>query len=272
MRILIAADMEGISGVVSWDHVNPDHKEYSRFRKIMTDEVNAAIRGLFEGGADTVLVVDGHAGGRNLLIEDLDPRVQLHSGSPSPLGMVTGADADINGAVFVGYHARAGTKNAIADHTWSGKRVANLWLNGDLVGETGLNAAVCGHFDVPVLMVTGDRAVCREATTLLGDLETVAVKEGTGRQAAHCLPPEVACEQIHDAARRAAARLRAGNAPRPFRASAPVVMTVEFPDSAMADRAALLPGTEREERRIRYTGEDILVVLRAMRTALALAG
>ena len=272
MKVLIAADMEGVSGVVSWDHVNPDHKEYSRFRKIMTDEVNAVIRGLMDEGAETVLVADGHAGGRNLLIEELDSRAQLHSGSPSPLGMVTGADADVEAAVFVGYHARAGTENAIADHTWSGKRVANLWLNGKLVGETGLNAAVCGHFDVPVIMVAGDRAVCREAVALLGDVETVAVKEATSRQAAHCLAPEVACEKIYEASRRVVARLRAGDAPHSFRPSTPVAMTIEFPDSAMADRAALLPGTERQERRISYTGEDILVVLRAMRAALALAG
>ncbi len=272
MKILIAADMEGISGVVDWDHVNPDHEEYARFRKLMTGEVNAAVRGACEGGAETVLIADGHAGGRNLLIEDLDPRARLHTGSPSPLGMVSGADADVNGAFFIGYHARAGTEQAILDHTWSSQRVANLWLNGELVGETGLNAAVCGHFGVPVLMVSGDRAVCWEAASLLGDVWTVAVKEATGRQAAQCLPPEMAQERIYAAACRAAARLRDGDAPEPFCPSAPVTMTIEFPGSDMADRAALLPGAEREGRRLSYKAEDVLLALRAMRAALALAG
>lgn len=272
MRILIAADMEGISGVVNWDHVDPDHQEYVRFRKLMTAEVNAAIRGVCEGGAETVLVADGHAGGRNILIEELDPRARLHTGSPSPLGMVSGADAGVSGAIFIGYHGRAGTEKGILDHTWSSKRVANLWLNGHLVGETGLNAALCGSFDVPVLMVSGDQAVCREATELLGDVETVAVKEATGRQAAHCLPAEVAQERIQDAARRAVERLRDGDAPQPFRPSVPVTMTIEFPTSDMADRAALLPGAEREGRQISYSAEEMLLAFRAMRAALALAG
>ncbi len=272
MKILIAADMEGISGVVNWDHVNPDHEEYARFRKLMTGEVNAAVRGACEGGAESVLIADGHAGGRNLLIEDLDPRARLHTGSPSPLAMVAGVDADVSGAFFVGYHARAGTERAILDHTWSSQRVANLWLNGNLVGETGLNAAVCGHFNVPVLMVSGDLAVCQEAASLLDGVEIVAVKEATGRQSAQCLPPEIARERIYDAARRAAARLRRGDAPEPFRPSVPVTMAIEFPSSDMADRAALLPGGERKGRRLSYEAEDVLLAFRAMRAALALAG
>ena len=271
MKILIAADMEGVSGVVNWDHVNPDHQEYARFRQLMTAEVNAAVRGACEGGAETVLIADGHAGGRNLLIEDLDPRAELHTGSPSPLGMITGVAPDVDGALFIGYHARAGTENGILDHTWSGKRVSNLWLNGDLVGETGLNAALCGHFAVPVLMVSGDEAVCREATALLGAIEAVAVKEATGRMAAHCLPPEMAQEKIYEAARRAVTRLREGDAPQPFSLSTPVTLTVEFPKSDMAERAAILPGAERDERRISYTADDMVLALRAMRSMLALA-
>ncbi|MEA3376489.1 MAG: M55 family metallopeptidase [Chloroflexota bacterium] len=271
MNILIAADMEGVCGVVSWDHVNPDHKEYSRFRQLMTAEVNAAVRGACDAGAETVLIADGHAAGRNILIEDLDPRAQLHSGTPSPLGMVAGADAGVDGTLFIGYHARAGTEHAILDHTWSSQRVSNLWLSGDLVGETGLNAALCGHFDVPVLMVCGDKAVCDEATALLGNVKTVAVKEATARTAAHCLPPEAAQERIYEAARRAVTRLRDGDAPQPFRLSTPTTLTIQFPKSDMADRAALLPGAERDERRITCTAEDILVAFRAMRSALALA-
>lgn len=271
MKILIAADMEGISGVVDWDHVNPDHDEYARFRRLMTAEVNAAVRGACDAGAATVLVADGHAGGRNVLIEDLDPRAELHTGSPSPLAMVAGADSAISGALFIGFHGRAGTQNAILDHTWSSQRVSNLWLNGDLIGETGLNAALCGHFQVPVLMVSGDRAVCREAAALLGNIETVAVKEATGRMAARCLPPEVAREKVYEAARHATAQLRHSDGPDPYRPSMPVTITIEFPKSDMADRAALLPGARREERRVSYTADDMLLAFRAMRSALALA-
>ncbi len=271
MNILIAADMEGVSGVVSWDHVNPDHKEYARFRRLMTAEVNAAVRGACDAGAETVFVADGHAAGRNILIEDLDPRAKLHSGTPSPLAMVAGADAGVDGALFIGHHARAGSEHAILDHTWSSQRVSNLWLNGDLVGETGLNAALCGHFDVPVLMVCGDQAVCDEVTALLGNVETVAVKKATGRTAARCLPPEAAQERIYEAARRVVTRLQDGDAPQPFRLSTPITLRVEFPKSDMADQAAFLPGAQRDERRISYTAEDMVVALQAMRSMLALA-
>ncbi len=272
MNLLVAADMEGVSGVVDWDHVNPEHKAYARFRQLMTAEVNAAVRGACDAGTETVLVADGHAHGRNILIEALDPRARLHSGSPSPLAMVAGVESGVDGALFIGYHARAGTERAILDHTWSSQRVVNLWLNGDLIGETGLNAAICGHFDVPVLMVSGDEAVCKEARALLGDIETVAVKKATGRSAASCLPPEVAEEQIYQAARQAVAQLKEGDGPASLCISPPITLTIEFPNSEMADRAALLPDAEREERRISYQAEDMVTAFKAMRSALALAG
>lgn len=272
MKILIAADMEGVSGVVDWDQVNAEHNEYARYRRLMTAEVNAAIRGACDGGAEEVLVADGHGRKRNILIENLDPRARLQSGTPSPLGMVTGVDDGVDGAIFIGYHARAGTEMAILDHTWSSKRVANLWLNGELIGETGLNAALCGHFDAPVLMVSGDRAVCQEARDLLGEIETVAVKKATGRTAASCLTPAVAEEKIYEAARRAVTRLGGDGGPEVFRVSPPVTLTIEFPQSGMADAAAFLPGVVREERRVSYTAEDVVTAFRAMRSALALAG
>jgi D-amino peptidase len=272
MKVLVAADMEGVSGVVDWDHVNPDHGEHARFRKLMTAEVNAAIRGAYDGGAEEVIVADGHAHGRNILIEDIDPRARPHTGSPSPLGMVAGVEDGVDGAILIGYHARAGTEMAILDHTWSSQRVANLWLNGELIGETGLNAALCGHFGAPVLMVSGDQAVCQEARDLLDEIETVAVKEATSRTAARCLPPAVAEERIYEAARRAVTRLGRDESPEIFRASLPVTLTIEFPESSMADRAAFLPGVVREGRRVSYTAEDMVTAFKAMRSALALAG
>lgn len=270
MKILIAADMEGVAGVVNWDQVSPDHKEHSRFRKLMTAEVNAAVRGAYEGGARAVFVADGHAGGRNILVEELDSRARLHTGSPSPLSMVEGVDTDVAGAIFIGYHARAGTEKATLAHTWT-RHLTNLWLNGNATGETGLNAALCGHFGVPVLMVSGDQAVCQEAIALVGNIETVAVKEATGRFAAVCLPPEIAQKMIYEAARRATRGLEDGDVPSPFCLPTPVALGIDFPNSQMADAAALLPGAQRQGRRINYTATDIVVAFRAMRAALALA-
>src|SRR5512139_1405686 len=137
MKILIAADMEGITGVTTWDQVDPKHPEYVRFRKLMTADVNAAIRGAFDAGATEVIVADGHSRGSNILIEELDGRARLNSGSPSPFSMMQGIDGGIQGVILVGYHARMGTPNAILDHTWSSARVAGVWLNSDPVGEIG---------------------------------------------------------------------------------------------------------------------------------------
>ena len=280
MKILIAADMEGIPGVVNWDQVDPGHAEYSRFRRIMTESVNAAIRGAVEAGATEVIVSDGHGQALNILIEELDPRVRLYSGSPSPLAMVQGADSGVDGAMFVGYHARAGTQNAILDHTWSSKSVANVWLNGLIVGEIGLNAAILGHFHVPVLMVSGDQAVCSEAVDLLGQIEVAPVKRATGRMSAECLPLPDAMQSICEAASRAITRLRAtgtddkssGKAFGLFRLPEPIQVAIEFNTSEMADKASLFPGLKRlDGRRIELEAGDMLAAYRAFHAVVTLA-
>jgi D-amino peptidase len=273
MKILIAADMEGITGVVHWDHANPDHAEYTRFRRLMTGDVNAAIRGAFEGGAEEVIVADGHGSGRNLLIEELDPRARLNSGGPSPYVMVEGADSGVDAAMFVGYHARVGVRQAILSHTWSGRRVAGVWLNETEVGEIGLNAMVCGHFEAPVIMISGDQTACAEATELLGEVETAVVKRAASRMAAECLSPEAAQEAIYTAAARAVRRLRAGQVPPPFRVQAPITVAIEFRQPEMADQAALLPGARRSgDSQVEFSAEDVPTAYRAFQALVVLAG
>ncbi len=271
MKILIAADMEGATGVVSWEQTEETHAEYARFRRLMTGDVNAAVRGAFRGGATDVIVADGHGNNRNILVEELDPRARLNTGSPRPLSMVEGAAEGVDAALFVGYHARAGAPDAILSHTWSGK-VAGLRLNGQPLGETGLNAAVCGHFGVPVLMVSGDQAVCAEAIELLGPIETAVVKRAKGRMSAECLPPEVSQREIEEAARRAVARFLAGDAPQPLRFSPPIALEIEWTEVQMAETAALLPGSRRTSARVvELTVADILEAYRAFRAAVILA-
>ncbi len=272
MKILIAADMEGISGVVNWDQTDPSHAEYGRFRRIMTADVNAAIQGAFEGGATEVVVADGHNLATNILIEELDSRARLNTGAGSPFGMVQGIGPDVSGVFFIGYHARAGTQNAILDHTWSSRTVLNGWLNGALVGETGLNSAVCGHFGVPVLLLTGDQSVCAEATELLGPIETVQVKQANGRFSAECLPPAVSQQHIRQAAARAVQKLAAGKALTPLKIKTPVTVTLQVPNSDMADAVARLPGAVRlDARRIEFTAPDMPSAYIAFRAATALA-
>ena len=273
MKILIAADMEGISGVTNWDQVDPAHAEYARFRKIMTEEVNAAILGAFEGGASEVVVTDGHSAGTNILIEELEPRARLNSGSASPCSMVQGVEAgDVAGVIFVGYHARAGSQNGVLAHTWSSSRIANVWLNDVLVGEYGLNGALCGYFGAPVLMISGDQTACAQAAELLGALETVVVKQAAGFAAAECLPPKATQRMIHEAAARAVLRLKAGSAPKPFVVAAPVKVTIEYLQPEMADKAARLPGVERlDGKRIEFSAPDMPAAHRGFRAAVMIA-
>lgn len=271
MKILIATDMEGITGVTTWDQVTPGHTEYARFRRQMTEDVNAAIRGAFDGGADEVIVADGHWNGSNILIEELDPRARLNTGSPSPFSMMEGIDESVNGVIFIGYHARNGTPNAILDHTWSRMTVANVWLNDLLTGEYGLNGAVAGQFGVPVIMVSGDQTACAQVTELLGDMETAIVKQASSRFAAECLAPEATREMICLSAERAVGRLAQGDVPKPFVLDTPITVTVEFFTSDMADRATRIPFTKRAGTRVSLTVQEMASAYNGFRAMVMLA-
>ncbi len=270
MKLLISADMEGISGIVDWEQVTPGHVEYqSRSRKLMTGDVNAAIQGAFEGGADEVLVSDGHWNARNILIEELDSRARLNSGSPSPFAMMQGIDDQPppDAAMLVGYHAAAGTRKAILDHTWSDSRIRAVYLNDRLVGEIGLNAAVAAHYGVPVIALTGDQHACQEGQDMIGAaLEVAVVKNATGQSAAQCLPLSEARHKICEAAARSVIKFREGKAAKPFKVETPARLAVEFVYTRHCDRAFLIPGIERlSGTRLEYTAPDMITAHRAFR-------
>jgi D-amino peptidase len=269
MKILIAADMEGISGITRWEETDPTHNEYTRFRRIMTNEVNEAIAGAKEAGAEDLVVVDGHGDGTNILIEDLNPDAKLNSGGSSPLSMMQGVDSNTAGVIFIGYHARGGSENAVLAHTWSSGRIANVWLNDVLVGEYGLNAAVAGHFNVPVLMISGDQTACAQAVELLGSLETVIVKQASGYFSAECLPMKNTLKMIREASKKAVLRLKEGTAPKPFVVEKPVIVTIEFRQPESADRAVRLPGAKRlDGLRIELSTPDMLSAHKSFRAAV----
>ena len=271
MRVYISVDMEGVAGVAHEDQtdpIEPRHAgEYNRFRRLMTDEANAAITGALDAGATSVVVNDSHWLMRNLLAEELHPAAELLSGSPKLLSMVEGIDTGFDAAMFIGYHARAGTARAIIDHTYT-SRVYEVRINGQPVGELALNAAIAGLHGVPVALVTGDQAMASEARSLLGDqVETVVVKESVGRFAARSLAPTVACQRIRTGA---AAALRKKHVPFTF--DSPIGVEVDFVESHMADMAELVPGSHRVGgRTVRYSGSDYLEVFRAWRAMYNLA-
>ena len=241
MLVYISIDMEGVAGVVHVDQTRRTGHDYERARRWMTAEANAAIAGAFDGGATAVLVNDSHGDMRNLVLDDLDRRAELISGSLKPLSMVQGLTADASCALFIGYHAGAGSRAGILDHTMYGRVVARLRVGGTDWNETALNAAVCGAHGVPVALVTGDQTTCAQARQMLGDgVATVVVKDAITRYSARTLLPAVACERIH-----AAARDAVGKPPRPFQPPPPYELELDFVNSACADAAELVPATRR---------------------------
>ena len=208
MRVHIISDMEGVSGIVKWEQTTGGEPLYEEGRKLYTEEINAAVRGAKAAGATEIVVMDCHGAGKgwtfnSLLPEQLDPDcdwVVQNEWTEYTSFLEEGCDA----ALFVGMHARAGSALGGMSHTVSGTQWQNLWFNDDLVGETGINAALCGTWGCPVLMVTGDDAVCAEARELLGEgVTTVAVKKATGRFSARNIPPVKARAMIEEGAKRA---------------------------------------------------------------------
>src|SRR6266542_3362627 len=218
MRVHIISDMEGVSGIVKWEQTTGGDPMYEEGRRLYTEEINAAIRGARAGGAKEIVVMDCHGAGKGWSFNSLIPEL-LEEGCEFVVQekwteytgfLEEGCDA----ALFVGMHAMAGTPDGVLSHTVSGQAWQNLRFNGTPVGETGINAALCGHWGCPVLLVTGDRAVCREARALLGDgLPTVEVKVGLGRYSARNVPALRARELIEEGAKRA---LRGPKAVQPY--------------------------------------------------------
>ena len=272
MKLLIAADMEGISGVVHSDQVTPGLADYNRFRSLMTADVNAAVSGAVQGGAQEIVVADGHAGGYNILIEDLDPRARLHAGNAAPYAMLQGIANGVNSAMFIGYHARAGTQNAVCDHTWSSRDIAGVLLNERPIGEIGLNALLCGHFGVSVLLISGDLAAAQEAKECVPDISTVVVKKGTSRLSAECLPPVQAQNLIKAGAESAVQRFLEGKYPVPLKIEAPIKLTISFIKTSMADKVSAYPAAVRKDARtIELVFEDMPSAYRGFIAAVNMA-
>ncbi len=238
MRVLIMSDMEGVSGIVVWEQVNGGAPQFEEGRRLYTEEINAAVRGAKVAGATEIVAVDCHGAGggwtfNSFVPELLDPDcewVAHHPWSRYTELLEQGCDA----ALFVGMHARANTPAGVLCHTISSTTWRNLWFNDDLVGETGINAAVCGHYGCPVLLVTGDEATCREAKELLGDgLTSVAVKRGLSRYSARQIPPVRARQMIEEGAKRALQNLKAV---KPYVPARPTMITVELSTVDSADK------------------------------------
>lgn len=265
MKVLISADMEGVCGVTSWVQVMPPEYgsgpsstvEYERARARLTREVNAAVEGALAAGAEEVIVNEAHNGMRNLVAEDLHPDVRFITGSDKELGMMQGIQEPGIGAVlFVGYHAKAGTPHAPLAHTWTGY-INDVRFDGRSTGEFGINAAIAGHFGVPVTLVTGDDKAVAQVQAWLGEqVVGVVVKEGYTTFSAIHLHPLRAQERIREGAE---AAVRAAGEARPWRLTSGSRIEIDFDHQARAQACLFIPEVERAgERTVTFTAADAL--------------
>ncbi|MEP7132558.1 MAG: M55 family metallopeptidase [Acidobacteriota bacterium] len=256
VRIYISVDMEGIAGVVTGEQLSPAGFEYGRFREFMTEETLAAIDGARAAGATEFVVSDSHGNGESLLIEKFPKDVQIVRAWPRPLAMMQGIDETFAGALFIGYHASTTNPTGVRAHTMSSATLADVKLNGVSVPETGINAAIAAHFRVPVLLVTGDDAIAKEASALLPGIETAIVKWAYGFHSARTMTPAAACDLIRAKARAAVAR-RAEI--RPWSVKTPVELEIRFKNYRPAEVLAYLPIVERiDAHAIRFRAKDML--------------
>jgi D-amino peptidase len=264
LKVFISVDMEGVCGVVNWDDVTVGGTDYALFRRLMTQEASAAVDGAYLAGAQEILVRDAHDTGRNILPDLLSQHAQLlRDWSYGPLSMMEGIDKTFDAAIFIGYHARAGTPDAVLKHTMTTK-LLDVVINGKKMPEAGINGLIAGYFGVPVVLVSGDRAIADQSRELFGDIETVIVKEGIGT-AEKGIHPLLAYQLIQDKTRAALKRLKDF---KPLKFAPPYVLDVAFVDEAGAQKASWIPGALRtNEHTVRFTTNDFMEMLKLFRLA-----
>ncbi|MEU9921403.1 M55 family metallopeptidase [Streptomyces griseoluteus] len=268
MKILISADMEGATGVTWPADVMPGTAEWERCRGMFTSDVNAAVQGFFDGGADQVLVNEAHSSMRNLLLEKLDERVEMLTGRHKSLSMVEGVQhGDIDGIAFVGYHAGAGMEGVLA-HTYLANQITGVWLNDVRASEGLLNAYVVAEYGVPVVLVTGDDLACEDALGYAPEALKVAVKDHVSRYAAVCRTPARTAADIRAAAEEAA-RLAVREAPLD---QGPFTVAVEFDAEHLAMAVTVVPGVVRTgERKVAYTHGTMYEAIRTFKAVTTIA-
>jgi D-amino peptidase len=266
LKIYISADMEGVVGVVTGEQLGPSGFEYQRAREFMTAEVNAAIRAAREAGATEIVVSDSHGNGQNLLMDRLPEDILLVRSWPRPLMMMEGVDETFDGAVFIGYHASTTNRQGVRAHTLSSGNLTAVRLNGVEVPEAGINAAIAGHFGVPVIMISGDDAIVDEARALLGNIEGATVKWSHGFHSAKTMMPGAAYRLIGDKVQAAIGRI---DDFEPHRLEGPIELELSFKNYLAVEVLSLLPIVERvDAHTIRYVADDMVQVSRFLEFVL----
>jgi D-amino peptidase len=263
LRVLVSVDMEGVVGTVTGDQLGPTGFEYGRFRDFMTREAVAAVTAAKAAGATDIIVADAHGNGENLLIEQFPSDVRIIRSWPRQLGMVAGVDQQVDAVMFIGYHASTNNVKGVRAHTFSSASLTRVALNGTIVSEGSWAAAIAGHFNAPVIMISGDDAAIAEVRSAVGNIEAAETKKTLGFHSAMTLTPQASYDLI-------AARVKAAMGRRaefkPYKVTTPVTVDVSFKNYTPAEMLAYLPGFERtDSHSIRFRAKD-MVEAEAIRT------
>lgn len=268
MKLFLSTDFEGTSGIVAWEQIIEGNAEYEQGRKLLTNEVNAVITGALAGGATEFVVNDFHHSMRNLHPQDLSGQATLITGRHKPLYMMEGLDASFDGACFVSYHGSIGAEQAILSHTYNPAAIWEVRINGEIVGESGINALVAAHYGVPIIFVSGDAVTAQEAQTIAPNAVKVVVKQSLGRFAAAHLHPTVACDMLHAGAVRATRDIATMQPPQ---FTLPVSLEITFLVADMAEMAQWVRGVERvSARAVKLVGDNLLDLYRMFVTVVTL--
>ncbi|TQK63887.1 D-amino peptidase [Brevibacillus sp. AG162] len=270
MKVFISLDMEGISGLSEWEDVIPGRRHYEAGRRLLTQDVNAAIEGALEAGATQIIVNESHGPMNNIILEELHPQADVIRGFFKPLCMMQGIDSSCDAAFFIGYHGRAGTGDAVLNHTLSGLAIHRLILNDKEVGEAGLNAAIAGAFGVPVVLVTGDSQTAKEVEEDIPGVFTVAVKTGITGLSSQAMHPVRARELIRQQAKEA---LLHRSTVKPLAQRVENTIAVEFTKSQFATAVSWMPGIELiEGRTVRFHSHDLVSMMPVLQAMLLITG
>lgn len=258
LKVFISVDMEGVAGVATGEQLGTTGFEYARFREFMTAEALAAVAAAREAGATDITVADSHGNFQNLLIEQFPDGVRVVRGGPRRLGMMGGLDATFDAVIFIGYHASTSNLAGVRAHTFSSARLTSVKLNGKEMSEGSWNAALAGHFGVPVVFVSGDDAAVREVRDTVGPIDAVETKRSLGFHATDTLTPAAAAARIAAGVRKALARRKELV---PLRITAPITLDLTFKSYRPAEIASYLRGVERRDAHtIRYVGKDMVEI------------
>jgi D-amino peptidase len=256
--VFLITDAEGVGGVCRQDQTDPKDQE---MRQLLTGEVNAAVEGFLAGGADEVVVWDGHDGSQTLSTLTIHPKARLVMGALNASMMMERHWAAV---AYVGQHSKADVRGGIMAHSYNSLGIQNMLLNGKPVGEIDVIAAMAGHFGTPVIMLSGDQAAANELHEIVPNAELAVVKEGFGRYNCISLSASAARDAIREAARRSVSKI---GSIKPYTVPGPVTLQVEYTtrNSLPVDAEARSGAEVLDDRTIRFRGKDILEAWRLYR-------